>query len=311
MKNLLELRIEKLDELPKRELKKRHPQQRHYWGCKYPSNKVISFLHANIGQPWDKVYSKYHRLNWIPKDLRNLEHIKWHVVIDTFLKNGKVHYIPLYYGEAPIDNLGREKFYVHPQTKLLCVTKTQKIRANITEPKTMVVLGNYHQLLKLDGVWFEVKAEPVKSDNELVMINGLPYKEANVEPVERVVNGKILKDIAPADGVKYTILNGKLYLPDKNPRLSWNRPLGKRDRIIEHNGNPIWMRRDKVDRYSFKITIRRQLNSKELRKHGLTNDVIKIATYCKKCGGIVGRDCLYHYCNVCLKPNENCKCSKW
>jgi hypothetical protein len=331
MKNLLCLRAEKLEELPGREIRKHVPRHRHWhsksnrWGTKYPTNKVQRFLRSNLGQRWNDVFSKYCHLDWIPADMRNLEHIKWDVVIDTFLKNGKVVYIPSYRSaEEPVDQViiggETERFYVDPQSKKLCVVNLGEKKAKddkarkVSNVKTMRILGDYHQLLKLEGLWYEVKAEPIKPGNDLVVINGLYYKEADVKPVERVVNGVTLKDIAPADGVRYKIHNGKLYLPAKAPltHYGWRHPLGPRDRIIEEpNGKPRWMRYNDVDPYSFKVTLRRQLNSKDLKRYGLKNELIIFNKRCNKCGGIVGKDCLYHFCAVCEKPKDECKCNRW
>ena len=317
MKNLIHERADKLEALPKREQREtriKHQVRSHHWGAGYPSNKVSRFLQSNVGQPWDKVYSKYHNLDWIPVDMRDLEHIKWHVITDTFIKNGKVVHIGDYHsGETSVDAHCREQFYVHPITKLLCVSTPP--RPNRVLDRTINILGDFHQLLKLDGIWYEVKAKPTKPDDGLTIINGLYYEEAGVEPVERWHNGKLLKDIAPADGVKYKIHNGKLYLPAKSPRrygMYGPQPLGPKDRIIEEpNGKPRWMRWQRIDERSFKITLRRQLNSKDLKKFGLKNDPPPPAIRCGKCGGIVGRDCRFHYCVLCNKPNEQCKCRQY
>lgn len=331
MKNLLSLRAEKLEELPGREIHKHVPRHRHWhsksnrWGTKYPSNKVQRFLRSNVGQRWNDVFSKYCILDWIPADLRNLEHIKWHVVIDTFLKSGKVVYIPSYRSaEEPVDQViiggETERFYVDPQSKRLCVVnlgekkaKDQKNQVS-SKIKTMRILGDYHQLLKIKGMWHEVKAERLKGDEDLVKIEGLYYKEAGVKPVERWVNGVLLKDIAPADGVKYKIHKGKLYLPAKDPNryTAWRHALGPRERIMpEETNRPRWMRYNDVDPCSFKVTLQRQLGSKELKRYGLKNEPTIYNKRCSKCGGLVGKDCIYHFCAVCEKPKDDCKCNRW
>jgi len=331
MKNLLTLRPETLEELPSRDLRNalRCPRNRHSkpsrqfrWGSKYPSNKVQRFLRSNVGNLWNDVFSKYCHLDWIPADLRNLEHIKWHVIIDTFLKDGKVVYIPKYrFAEEPIENAaGRtEAFYVDPRTKRLSVVSfgekkaKEKKAQESSKNKTMQIIGPYHQFLKLKGLWHEVRAEPTRPDHGLICIDRLHYKEANVKPVKRWFKGALMKDIAPADGVKYKIHNGKLYIPAQAPITHWKRPLGPSDRIIpESDEQPRWMRYNDIDSYSFKVTLQRQLSSKELKQHGLKNDPLLPTKYCKKCGGIVGKDCRFHYCAICDKPKDDCKCyGKW
>ena len=250
MKNLLALKEEALEKLPNRETNKipnKNRRRMDYYGRKYPYNKVHRFLQSNVGQPWDEVYSKYHKLEWIPKDMKNLEYIRWSVVIDTFLKDGNVWYIESGGAERPIIQHYRdETFFVHPTTKVLCC-------------------------------------------------------------IQRWVNGRLLKDIAPADGVKYKIYNRKLYLPTKAPVRN---NLGPKDRIIDNIYEDVWRLRRNIDPCSFKITLYRQLNSKDLKKYGLRNDIIIQGKRCKKCGGVIGKDCLYHICNSCGKYYEDCKCNK-
>lgn len=315
MKNLIRLKEEKLEELPKQTPGHRRIDFGKHWGIKYPSNKVIRFLHSNVGHLWNEVYSKYHALDWIPHGLRDLEHIKWHVIIDTFLRNGKVYYVGNYHsGELSIENEYRETFYVHPETKRLCVfqPKNYKKEQKKEDAKTMVILGDYHQLLKIEGIWYEVKGKPIRKDDDIVMIDGLAYKEANVQPVIRVVNGKVLEDIAPADGKKYKKHNGKLYVPTVKTLSRWHKTIGPKDRMVQdptHRPSFYWRN---VNRDYLKITLYRQLNSKELKKHGLRNDTNPLQMRCKKCGGLVRKDCIYHVCNTCGKYlGEDCKCGAW
>ena len=317
MKNLIHEREDKLETMPNRsnvEWRHRHQNRQHFWGDAYPYNKVNRFLRNNVGKPWDEVSSKFHNLDWVPKSMRNLEHIKRHVITDTFIKNGKVVHIGnRCSGEVSVDAHCKDQFYVHPTTKRLCVNDPP--RPDRALDRTMKILGEFHQLLKLDGTWYEVKAQPTKPDDGLVNINGLYYEEANVEPVLRYDRfGRKLKDIAPADGRKYKIHDGKLYIPASPRYKSYGtQPLGPRDRIIEEqDGKPRWMRYNGVTYDNFKITLKRQLTSDQLKKHGLRNDPKPLfGPRCKKCGGIVGKDCLIHYCRICRKPNKDCKCLTW
>jgi hypothetical protein len=228
------------------------------------------------------------------------------------MENGKVWFHEKYmYGVRAIDDFryGSEVFYRHPETKKLCHIQRQKIdyakKRKEEEAQYMRVLGDYHQLLKVHGIWFEVKGEVIKSD--IVEINGLHYRPAGVMPVHRIWRNKDVPDVAPADGCRYKIINGKLYLPCPEARHR-GKPLGPKECLLKDltSGEQYWNRHD-YD--TVKITLYRQLNSKDLKKHGLKNDRRLVpGVRCKKCGGIAGVDCLYHICPTCSKYREDCKC---
>jgi hypothetical protein len=58
-------------------------------------------------------------------------------------------------------------FYVHPKTKILCHYKPKKVNyrkiQEEEEAKTFRILGDYHQLLKFDGIWYEVKGKIIEN----------------------------------------------------------------------------------------------------------------------------------------------------
>jgi len=275
MKDLLnrEHDVEKIAELPHREkMQMRDHRYRH--GYSYPANKIERFLKSNIGVNWDVVYSKYIAADWVPEYYKNLETIKWDVVVDTFIKNGEVYYLDTRDGiDCHIDThfyYKTGKFYVHPVTKLLC---KQKPRKEIKKKKeeTYRILGNYHQLVKIDGIWHELKGEPLKSESDEVVIDGLHYN--------------IVKFVREGD--RHRILDGKILIPTPRPYdFGGNyKKIGPRDLMVD-------VRKDRSHLYSYskynygsiKITLDRQLNHKELRKYGLVNDMPPVKKRCDICG---------------------------
>lgn len=300
MKNLLsKIEREKLDDLPTKD-KIRIPADR--WGRyrqDYPHTKVWRFFRSQVGHNWDEVYSKYCKLDWIPKQYKNMEQVRWVVTVDTFLKDGKVCFIDRFSGESTVESTyyHKEVLYVHPETKTLCLysgkhVDWKKKRAE-EEAKTLKILGDYHQLLKLNGIWYEVKGEPVKPN--IVKIDGLHWRITDRKPSfftrTCIFNGKVFSEIIPPDG-PYKIIDGKIAYPCSEPS-PYNRTVGPKDRMIKDNvKRPVWTWRD-VDTNSVKIILFKQLNHKELKYHGLTNDTPVDGTVCKKCGGISGKTCLY------------------
>lgn len=311
MKNLANIDDEVAEILPSRE-RLLPPDGWRRYGADFPRRKIQRFLLSRQGKFWDDVFSEYVRLEWVPDKYKTEGEISSFVYLHTFMEDGKVWFHDKFMdGARLVDDFkyGSDCFYRHPETKKLCYHHRVKVdyvqRQKDEEAKYMRVLGDYHQLLKVHGIWFEVKGEVVKS--ETIEIDGLHYRPAGVTPVHRTWRHKDIPDITPPDGKHYKIINGKLYVPYAESRYE-GKPLGPKECLLEDltRKKHYWNRHNYG---SVKITVYRQLNSKDLKKHGLKNDKkLMIGVRCKKCGGIAGVDCLYHICPICSKYRENCKC---
>ena len=86
-------------------------------------------------------------------------------------------------------------------------------------------MGDYHQLLKLNGIWYEVRAEKINSN---VVKNAIKY--------------------------------------------GWAKIIGPKDRIISSNGNKDYH----YYYWTVRVTYKKQLNSFELKKYGLKNDIVPV-----------------------------------
>lgn len=316
MKNLL-TNFESSEELPSHaRMRELDNPTKGFYPCRnrhdYPWKRVWRFLMSNVGEHWDNVYSKYCKLEWIPNRHKNLKQISYNVILNTFLKEGKVYYYENcrysrvdsdFTNERSIEDHYRECFYIHPKTKLLCFKQAKKQSDNESNKnETIHILGPYHQLLKMSGVWHEIKGEP-KSNENIIEINGLHYELLNnVKPVKKFyVHGGIFVDEfnipVPYQYKNHKIINGKVYIPYTQYKYSnWDSQylIGPNDRMIEDYSNyekhSYWNRKNYG---SVKITLRRQLNSKDLRKHGLKNDKEATGPICPKCGGIKGKHCFH------------------
>lgn len=289
MGNLLTYNEQKLEEMPTFAKRKNPDKWYDSYGDDYPYKKVDHFLHSRVGKCWDDVVSEFVHKDWIPPRYRLPSKISEKVEVNTFIQNGKVcfndNFSWSYQGmrERQIEEEIRETFYVHPLTKLLCLFKPKRVnykkQREIEEAKTIRILGDYHQLVKDNGIWFEVKGKPVEPDE--VVIKGLHYKVQNRFPI---TSTPIYKDIYK-DKPEYKVVDGKLLLPIIGDwRYRGNR-IGPKDRMIKPE------RQKSFGRYGFnhdsiKITMNRQLSSKELKKYGVTNDLPKTIKHrCDVCGG--------------------------
>jgi len=276
MKNLLNHTdsFEKLEDLPNREGNHLGGDK---WGRRkghaYPYHRVQRFFESQVGQNWDVVFSKFVHLDWIPDEEKTREHASQMIELTTFMKDGKVWFVDkgCRGGEKPIEECSSfhtECLYVHPITKKLCLQKKRK-QPDRKKERTFLILGNYHQLVKINGVWKEIKGKPVKS--EVIEVDGLHYR-----PGISLLDARNCKNI-----------NGQWYIPCFKDNRN---VIGPRDIMVEDFNrklNKYGFYYDKPNFDSVKITLHRQLSSKELKKYGLKNDVKPIiGTPCKVCGNV-------------------------
>jgi hypothetical protein len=163
--------IEKLEDLPRRERIKKSDWDRDYYNSDYPWNRVGRFLFSRVGLLWDDVVSEYVKLKWIPAQYRNFHFLTANKVeVNTFVQDKEIFFYDRYcFNGRSMINIKEhysELFYVHPETKLLCFQpKSKKINWKekyvAEQAKTMRIIGDYWQLVKLGGIWYEIKGIPL------------------------------------------------------------------------------------------------------------------------------------------------------
>ena len=204
------------------------------------------FLESRVGFPIDWVIHEFVNCDWCPAQYRKASQVAEGVEMNTYKKGNKVYYFSGWSNgqERCVDDEARyfcrreRFFYVHPDTRILSVVKPAGAKANYTvryqaeRDAKVRILGDYHQIYKLNGTWYEVKAEPIAEDS-----------------------------------------------------LVWNKERkSPTDILLETNSS--WTFRTSKHPY-VKITVKRQLNSKELKHHGVKNDSQDIdGVRCEKCGGV-------------------------
>lgn len=331
MKNLVVIDSEKLEQLPKKELKNPRWRHRYYgrkgkWRDSFPWGKVDNFLKANRGKPIDEVFSKYCHLEWLPKEFKVREWFGKTLCLVTEMRDGVVWYQSDYGGDFwpinDVSNYHTELYYVHPETRVLeywhrsHVSRKKKYAEE--QAKYCRILGDYHQLLKLDGVWHEVKAE--KTKNDIVVIDGLHWQITDIKAVYRErtcehVKGTERELVVPAEfkfgeHPGYRIVNGYFAKPYvETYYYNHKKPCGPKDVMIDSDRRNTW---DDKWKPGIKVTLCKQLGHKMLKKYRLKNDPPIVGKRCKKCGGIAGKDCVMHICNKCGGYfREDCKCNSW
>ncbi|CAD5958311.1 hypothetical protein PCC9214_03014 [Planktothrix tepida] len=124
------------------------------------------FLRSHVGQPWNEVYSKLCQ----QLDTKTMagQHVLTHLwefverhveLIDGIPYSKRTHRrfsIP-----HRLDSHYTDKFYVHPETGILCASANQpRKRWNSWRPD-VVKLDEYHEYHQLHGIWYLITFEEV------------------------------------------------------------------------------------------------------------------------------------------------------
>lgn len=166
----MNIEIEKLEELPKREKFPDYSWENDdYWGKNFPYARTIRWLGSCVGKHIDAVISEFCNAKWVPIEFRNYNQLKKYLETDTFIDKGEVYYYCNYalnVNYRKITESFRKTFYVHPVSRKVEVynpptPKSWRKREQEKLDAKVRILGDYHQLYKENGIWYEVKGKPV------------------------------------------------------------------------------------------------------------------------------------------------------
>jgi hypothetical protein len=202
MKNLLHKDddIDRIEELPLRERNHDYSWENDdYWGKDFPYRRVMRWLESQEGNHIDSVIHKFVNLKWLLPVYRTLGELRRKIEMDTFIENEKVCFYSLwcYWGKRGphriVEDEGSKIIYVHPKTRLVCVHRPQareswKKQEQEKLNKKLRILGDFHQLYKQNGIWYEVKAEPIDRP-ESVIRNLVSWKK--LKPNDIILETKL------------------------------------------------------------------------------------------------------------------------
>ena len=163
---------ESLDNLSVREKFTDHSRER--WRDEFPYKRMRRWIQSCVGHHIDDVIHEFVNSTWIPRHHRRASTLRRYIEFDTFLKNGEVYYYTEYgmmgkhnnYSNFVSVKVGHRKtIYVDPVTKMVSVYMGPSAKSKWIESRNKQfeakcrILGDYHQLCKIDGIWYEVKGE--------------------------------------------------------------------------------------------------------------------------------------------------------
>lgn len=174
MEHISDKLIEKLDDSPSRQ------RQRHFkpdWRDSHRHDvyykRSENWVRSKIGQHFDKVFSAWCDLKWVPIDKRNMKGIE--MVLEKTVMVGGILCAQNFWGGLEENWAG---IYVHPKTKIISYKKRKsgigwQERQKRETAKICRILDDYHQIFKLEGIWYDVVVAPTFERRNHKFVDGI------------------------------------------------------------------------------------------------------------------------------------------
>ncbi|MGD1905674.1 MAG: hypothetical protein ACFB0C_06740 [Leptolyngbyaceae cyanobacterium] len=151
------------------------------------------FLRSHVGQPWNDVYSKLCR-KLDTKTMAGqhvLSHLWDYVERHVEIIDGIPHKKPYWVCGYPLGCHYRDRFYVHPDTGLLCaIQKVPRKQKRSKPPTDELAIDDFHQYRQLNGIWYLITFDDFPEPRPAVVndvLNGMiPWQKAHLVEGRRV-----------------------------------------------------------------------------------------------------------------------------
>lgn len=142
------------------------------------------FLRSKVGQPWNDVYSELcQRLD--PNTMAGqhvIDHVWDYVERHVEIIDGGLYSKPYRGYQLQLDGSYRDRFYIHPQTGILCaVEKVPRKQKQKPEQTNVVIVDDYHHYHKLNEIWYLITYEdfpPPPTDYVTDVFKGLIHRSS-------------------------------------------------------------------------------------------------------------------------------------
>ncbi|HEY9809766.1 MAG TPA: hypothetical protein V6D13_10610 [Halomicronema sp.] len=141
-------------------------------------------LRSKLGKPWDEVYGELRRrldFNTVT-GLHVLSHVWDFVYKDVEIIDGEVYVKPGTWRFSGGIGGRRDRFYVHPETGILCFFESSPSTWQSQTPtrNEKVVIDSYHEYQKINDFWYEVEFKdfpPVVIARDVVLEKQISRRE--------------------------------------------------------------------------------------------------------------------------------------
>jgi hypothetical protein len=158
------------------------------------------YLHAQIGRPWNKVFSEIcaviDRRNTVQQHIH--QHIRDFIAIDVDVREGRLVDLAARWGLLRSDSGVSQELYVDPRTGLIRPNKRyrswrhsvaqRRQREQVEIATRRRVVDEHTFLLLLDDVWFRVEVDVLPKERPVESVfDGKPHRRATAESTYDVV----------------------------------------------------------------------------------------------------------------------------
>ncbi|MFN6567534.1 hypothetical protein [Dendronalium sp. ChiSLP03b] len=147
------------------------------------------FLRSKVGQPWNDIYSELcQRLD--PSTMAGqhvLDHLWDYVERHVEIIDGGIY--SKSNRQIQLDGSYRDRFYIHPQTGILCaVQKVPRKQKQKPEQTDVVIVDDYHQYHKLNEIWYLITFAdfPPQTDYVMDVFKGLIHRSAAMSKGQKI-----------------------------------------------------------------------------------------------------------------------------
>jgi hypothetical protein len=137
-------------------------------------------LFSKVGQPWNDVYSEL--CQRLDSNTMTGQHVIGHIwdYVERYVEiiDGVLYRKPHRGYQLPLDRSYRDRFYIHPETGILCaIEKVPRKQKQKQEQTDVVIIDDYHQYHKLNDIWYLITFED--------------FPPAPIDHVQDVLKGRI------------------------------------------------------------------------------------------------------------------------
>ncbi|MDZ7961910.1 MAG: hypothetical protein RMY34_29215 [Aulosira sp. DedQUE10] len=141
-------------------------------------------LLSKVGQPWNDVYSEL--CQRLDHNTMTGQHVIGHIwdYVERYVEiiDGVVCRKAYRGYQLPLDQSYRDRFYIHPETGILCaVEKVPRKHKQKQQQTDIVIVDNYHQYHKLNEIWYLITYEdfpPPPTDYVTDVFKGLIHRSS-------------------------------------------------------------------------------------------------------------------------------------
>lgn len=149
-------------------------------------------LRSKVGQPWNDVYSELcKRLD--PSTMAGqhvIGHLWDYVERHVEIIDGKLYSKRYRWNRTDLDGSYRDRFYIHPETGILCaVQKVPRKQKEKQEQTDIVIIDNYHQYQKVNEIWYLITFAdfpPPPTDYVTDVIKGIIHCSTAMSRCQRI-----------------------------------------------------------------------------------------------------------------------------